>query len=104
METSRRTSRRQEIILTRLRIGHTRLTHKHLLLGEPPPLCEECYVHTSVYHILVECPEYADQRLAAFGADGITSPVYLKDILGNNESSIADLLSFLNLAHITHDI
>ena len=103
-QTSRRIIRKQETILTRLRIGHTRLTHIHLLRGEPPPLCEECYVPLTVNHILVECPEYADQRLAAFGSDGITTPVYLKDILANNESSIADLFSFLHLARITHDI
>ncbi|GFV32339.1 hypothetical protein TNCV_1676251 [Trichonephila clavipes] len=29
--------RRHDIRLTRLRIGHTRLTHRHLLLGESPP-------------------------------------------------------------------
>ncbi|GFR04799.1 nucleolar protein 56 [Trichonephila clavata] len=30
----------EQVIWTRLRLGHTRLTHRHLLFGEPPPYCE----------------------------------------------------------------
>ncbi|GFW82350.1 RNase H domain-containing protein [Trichonephila clavipes] len=32
--------RRHDVRLTRLRIGHTRLTHRHLLLGESSPVCD----------------------------------------------------------------
>ncbi|GFV37199.1 hypothetical protein TNCV_1721211 [Trichonephila clavipes] len=31
--------RRTDVKLTRLRIGHTRFTHRHLLLGEDAPEC-----------------------------------------------------------------
>ncbi|GFT36084.1 RNase H domain-containing protein [Trichonephila clavipes] len=34
-------NRREQVIWTRLRLGRTRLTHRHLLLGEPPPYCEK---------------------------------------------------------------
>ncbi|GFQ90745.1 hypothetical protein TNCT_655951 [Trichonephila clavata] len=37
-------NRREQVILTRLPLGHTRLTHRHLLFGEPPPYCEICNV------------------------------------------------------------
>ena len=30
-------SRKEQVILDRLRIGHTRLTHSFLLKGDPPP-------------------------------------------------------------------
>ena len=42
--TSSRESRRESVIITRLRIGHTRLTHGHLLVGEEAPYCEGCIV------------------------------------------------------------
>ena len=103
-QMSCRLNRIPKTVLTRLRIGHSRLTHKHLLEGELPPLCEEYYVALTINHILVKCPEYADQRLATFGADGIVAPVYLKDILGNKESSVTDLFSFLNRTRIVYDI
>ncbi|GFU82657.1 hypothetical protein TNCV_2899981 [Trichonephila clavipes] len=32
--------RRQDVLLTRLRIGLTHLTHGHLLLRESPPVCD----------------------------------------------------------------
>ncbi|GFR08090.1 putative RNA-directed DNA polymerase from transposon X-element [Trichonephila clavata] len=48
--------RRPDVCLTRLRIGHTRLTHRHLLLGESPPVCDFCHCDLSILHILIECP------------------------------------------------
>nr|CAD7262532.1 unnamed protein product [Timema shepardi] len=40
--SSIRKSRREEVIVTRLCVGHTSLTHGFLLRGDPPPLCEFC--------------------------------------------------------------
>ncbi|GFV56721.1 hypothetical protein TNCV_4689461, partial [Trichonephila clavipes] len=34
--------RRTDVKLTRLRIGHTRFTHRHLLFGERAPECPSC--------------------------------------------------------------
>ncbi|GBM74328.1 putative RNA-directed DNA polymerase from transposon BS [Araneus ventricosus] len=59
--------RRQDVILTRLRIGHTRLTHKHLLCSEPPPMCSRCQSILSVRHILIECPNFNIFILNRFG-------------------------------------
>ena len=42
-------------ILRRLRIGHTRVTHKYLLSGDSQPLCDECKCSLTVKHILLEC-------------------------------------------------
>ena len=54
--------RRTEIILSRLRIGHTHLTHKFLLEGSDAPECARCNTALSVEHILVHCPNYLAQR------------------------------------------
>ncbi|GFW07197.1 RNase H domain-containing protein [Trichonephila clavipes] len=58
--------RRHDDRLTRLRIGHTRLTHRHLLLGESPPVCDFCQCELSLLHILIECPKYSSKRNAFF--------------------------------------
>lgn len=47
--------RRQDVILSRLRIGHTRLTHKHLLLNEFAPTCPACHCPLTVQHIILDC-------------------------------------------------
>ena len=47
-------TRREETILSQLRIGHTRLTHDFILKEEPPPKCP-CGNHYKIRHILIEC-------------------------------------------------
>ena len=61
------TDRSWEIKVTRLRIGHTHLTHGYLMDGSPPPLCGNCAIQLSVKHILKECPQYSANRANIFG-------------------------------------
>ena len=47
-----------EVIINRLRIGHTRLTHSFRMENRPhPPLCDQCEGdhELTVKHILIEC-------------------------------------------------
>ncbi|GFV31357.1 RNase H domain-containing protein [Trichonephila clavipes] len=64
--------------LTRLRIGHTRFTHRHLLLGENPPECPSCKVSYTVRHVLVDCPFFNNHRITFFH----TSILTLSDLVG----------------------
>lgn len=57
-----RPSRREEVVLTRLRIGHSHLTHGCLLKGEELPRCESCLVPLTIKHILLDCSDYDDLR------------------------------------------
>ena len=50
-----RNSRKEEVLLSRLRIGHTRLTHSHKMKGEEAPVCARCQAPLTVKHILIEC-------------------------------------------------
>ena len=54
--------RRWETALCRLRIGHTFLTNKYLISGDPQPHCDDCLVPLTVRHLLVECPSLGDIR------------------------------------------
>lgn len=49
----RHLSRHDSVLLTRLRIGHTRLTHSHLLMGNESPTCETCDSDLTVMHLFV---------------------------------------------------
>ena len=46
---------RREVILARLRIGHTHITLSHLLKGEDAPVCPSCKVQLTTKHILLNC-------------------------------------------------
>ena len=54
-------TRREETTLTRLRIGHTRLTHSFILKEEPLPKCQ-CGNQYSIKHILIECTKLNHTR------------------------------------------
>ena len=47
-------SRRDQVFLTRCRIGHSRLTHGHLLKGELAPECIPCQCPLTLRHMLVD--------------------------------------------------
>ena len=54
-------SRREETTLTRLRTGHTQLTHSFILKEEPPQKCP-CGNQYSIKHILIECTKLNHTR------------------------------------------
>ena len=58
--------RRDEIIIHRLRIGHSILTHGHLLRGETCPRCSAFEVELTVEHILIRCVSFAIARDHSF--------------------------------------
>ncbi|GFX99276.1 RNase H domain-containing protein [Trichonephila clavipes] len=71
--------RRTDVKLTRLRIGHTRFTHRHLLLGEGAPECPSCKVSYTVRHILIDCPVFNNYHITFFHKSVLT----LSDLVGN---------------------
>ena len=86
--------KKTEVILTRLRIGHTRLTHG-FLMSTPhgdAPICNTCDKFLTVKHILCECKVFRRQRALCFGS----IPIDLPKILGESENfSISKILMFL---------
>ena len=53
-------SRREAVIINRLRLGHCRLTHSYLMSGYDQPVCESCRI------IIVDCPNLQDTWLKFF--------------------------------------
>ena len=45
-------------MLTRLHIGHTYITHHHLLEGTESPLCITCQERFTVKHLWLECVDF----------------------------------------------
>ena len=73
-------SRRDTVLLNRLRIGHTRLTHSYLLSGDDLPECGTCQCPLTVKHILVECVDLKDVRNEHFVGSSI------KDLFDTTEA------------------
>lgn len=93
-----------EVILARLRIGHTHLTHNYLLTKEAQPLCDKCQEPLTVLHILITCPNIERQRQKHFhDLYNLQIPLHPTLILGDdplvpltNVVNFLDKVGFLN--------
>ena len=66
-----RNIRKEEVVLARLRLGHTRVTHSYLLQDEEQPQCVGCDASFTVRHFLLECGDLAQVRNNCFHVDNM---------------------------------
>ena len=95
--TTNQENRQQETILTRLRIGHTKLTHGHLMTTprDPAPVCDVCDDPLTIAHILTNCRKYAQERNDLFRNKS------LQDILSESEQfSMRKIVNFLRATNL----
>ena len=94
-KSSSRRNRREEVVLCRLRIGHTYATHGHLLRGEDEPKCPRCLVPLTVAHVLLSCPHLSRSRRHHLGR--ITPDITLRHMLRDESEWIltGSLFSFI---------
>lgn len=104
--TSSQNTRQREVLLTRLRCGHTRLTHSYMLDNDPPPNCERCGSRLSVEHILLKCPNEALRKrdIANYLRANDLTPS-LHNLLGNDHPELLELvLDFICLSTWAHKL
>jgi hypothetical protein len=90
--------RKEEIVLNRMRISHTRITHGYLMGKEEAPICDVCGVRLTVKHILSECLKYEQDR-QRIGID--TS---LDTALGPETEDNIKMLDFLKSTNLFNSI
>ena len=99
-------NRHWEVILARLRLGHTRLTHRHLMDKEPCPQCQNCNVQITVEPILIKCPLYLNERrlwLNRFSHNN--APLTMKSILQDSDGfNINWIIKYLDAIKLLSEI
>lgn len=91
--SSHQMDRKKEVMLARLRLGHTKITHNFILYNEPPPICHKCNVRYSIPHMLLECPLYnLDRQPLLHYTTTHQIPFTLPTILGNSHPDLLTLL------------
>ena len=84
-------TRREETILSRLRIGHTRLMHDFILKEESPPKYP-CRNHYAIGHILIECTNLSQIRKKFYKINS------MKELFGKiNPKNIIEFLKRIGL-------
>ena len=91
-------NRKVEVILTRLRIGHTNLTHRYILEHSNAPVCARCGEELPVKLILVHCSHYNNMRQKCD-----LHQKSIAEILGD-KAEIDKLIRFLKEINIFYDI
>ena len=66
-----RNIRKEEAVLGRLCLGHTRITHSYLLLGEEQPQCVGGNAPFTVCHFLLEFGDFAQVRNNCFHVENM---------------------------------
>lgn len=89
--------RREEVITTRLRIGHTRLTHGHLMEKKEPKVCL-CGSVVTIKHVLTECLNYKNMR----DKNGLKSDIKID--LSNDLKILQNVFEFLKEAELYDEI
>ena len=105
--SSNQKSRQIEVILARLRIGHTRSTHHYLMERGTAPFCHDCIVPLTVLHIIAECPSWLEQRTRHFpNTSGMSYNEIMNHVLSENDGkyNIAPLISYLNDLSIMNEL
>ncbi|KAL1446594.1 hypothetical protein WDU94_006599 [Cyamophila willieti] len=97
--SSNRKKRTEEVVLARLRIGHTRISHSYLMERKERPICDLCQVPLDVEHLLLSCPKFDQDRRTL-----LPNPSSLSVVLGDNPQHIDGLFKFLYKTKLFHAI
>ena len=88
--------RKEEVVLARLRLGHTRVTNSYLLQGEEQPQWVGCDAPFTVRHFLLECGDFAQVRNNCFHVDN------MKDLF--QDIQIDSIMTFLRQINLFNKI
>ncbi|KAK9873918.1 hypothetical protein WA026_002272 [Henosepilachna vigintioctopunctata] len=86
-------NRKHQVLINRLRLGHTNLTHSYLLNHTEEPMFDLCGTKLSVQHLFTDCPKYVVQR------NNFDFPPGFHSIIGRN-FNIPNILNFLKCIDI----
>ena len=63
----------EEVVITRLRIGHTKATKSHILSRGPPTGCHHCGQTLTIDHMLLECALLQECRDEYYTVDSLNA-------------------------------
>ena len=68
---SKHLTRAEELVITRLRIGHTKVTRSHILSRGPPTACQHSGQTLTIEHMLLECTVWQQIRDDYYTAESL---------------------------------
>jgi hypothetical protein len=87
--------RRHQVIISRLGMGYTNLTHCYRINDEIRTLCTDCNQDITVEYILWQCPNYDIQR---------SRSIISREALGNIKEEVRRVIKYLIEIGLLHYI
>ena len=104
LTTSNRRNRQEEVVLSRLRLGACLFNKKHKYKGEPHPICNICQEEMSISHMLLDCPNYTNERSNIIQTlNQLGLPKSLASVL-SNEFPLHHVFTFLRITDFYNKI
>ena len=73
LKKSQHLTRAEEVVVTRLRIGHTKATKSHILSRGPPTVCHHCGQTLAIEHMLLEWAVLQECRDEYYTVDSLNT-------------------------------
>ena len=95
-------TRAEEVVITRLRISHTKATKSHILSRGPPPACHHCGQTLSIDHMLLECAVLQECRDEYYTVDSSNTlfekiiETCIVEFLREAGFFLSDMMQFVN--------
>ena len=91
--SSFRSSRLEEKVLARIRLGHTYLTHSYIFSKSRRPVCNTCHCTLTIRHLLLFCNAFQnDRRVLTDYCTAHSIPFSLPILLGDDHPDLIRLL------------
>jgi ribonuclease HI len=90
-------NRKDEVVINRLRIGHSKLSHGHFMRKEEPAMCLTCGELLTVKHLLVQCRNHTEARKRLKMPDNIFEAL---NPTNENTNKILSFLKQINMYYL----
>ena len=94
----------EEIKFTRVRLGHTRLTHSYHFTRDQVPICAQCNCLYTIEHILKNCPKFRNERKNHFGNFTLSSKSIEELLDRKNANKNISIINFLKSTNLFSEI
>lgn len=88
--------RKEDVVITRLCLGHSYITHSYILNNNPAPICQHCNTLLTISHILLICPMFSNQRSNLCSAHNMAQ-FFSKNVSGNILNFLYDSNIFMKI-------
>jgi len=96
--------RLQQVVVSRIHLGVTKISHGHYVTKTEPARCDHCDLRLTHQHLFIECPQYQHARRILISACNELGKQLSTATVMNSSFPAEKLISFLTQIEMTEKI